>query len=73
MIMKVELELDGMSCNHCKMAVDQALEEVDGVADKSVEIGRAVIYTEDWDALHSKLADLLEEEGYPITSVNTTT
>jgi len=73
MMMKVELELDGMTCNHCKMAVDQALEAVDGVADKSVEIGRAVIQTEDWEALHPKLADLLEEEGYPITSVNTIT
>jgi len=69
--MKVELELDGMSCNHCKMAVDQAMQEIEGITEKTVEIGRAVLSTDDWDALRPKLEEALEEEGYPIRSVRT--
>ncbi len=67
--MKVELELDGMSCNHCKMAVDQALAEIDGITDPEVEIGRAVLSTTDWKAVESTIRSALDEEGYPVTSV----
>lgn len=69
--MKVELELEGMSCNHCKMAVDQAMQDVAGISDKHVEIGRAVLSTDDWEALRPRLEEALEEEGYPIKSVHT--
>ena len=67
--MKVELELDGMSCNHCKMAVDQALADAEGVSGKDVEIGRAVVSTDDWNAIEASVRSLLDEEGYPVTSV----
>lgn len=67
--MKVELELDGMSCNHCKMAVDQALAEIEGITDRDVEIGRAVLSTTDWKAVESTIRSALDEEGYPVASV----
>ena len=37
-----------MSCNHCKMAVNEALASVAGVSTESVEIGRAVITADNW-------------------------
>lgn len=64
--MKVALEMDGMSCNHCKMAVDQALEQVPGVESKEVGIGTAVITTADWEAIRERVEAVLEEEGYPL-------
>lgn len=67
--MKVELELEGMSCNHCKMAVDQALAEVEGVSKDVVEIGRAVLSTDDWSSVESAVRDVLDEEGYPVKAV----
>lgn len=67
--MKVELALEGMSCHHCKMAVDQALADVDGITEKDVEIGRAILTTLDWKAVESNVRSLLDEEGYPVTSV----
>ena len=69
--MKVELDLEGMSCNHCKMAVDQAIQEIDGISEKQVEIGRAVLSTDDWEAVRPMLEGALEEEGYSIKSVHT--
>ena len=66
--MKVELELENMSCNHCKMAVQQAIQQVQGISRHEVEIGRAVIETADWDAIKDEVASLLDEEGYPVRS-----
>ena len=66
--MKVELELDGMSCNHCKMAVNEALASVAGVSTESVEIGRAVITADNWSDVAASVGELLEEEGYPVLS-----
>lgn len=67
--MKVELELDGMSCNHCKMAVDQALAEIEGITEREVEIGRAVLSATDWNALEATVRSAMDEEGYPIKAV----
>ena len=67
--MKVELELDNMSCNHCKMAVEQALKAVDQITDSQVEIGRAVISMENWDTIKVQVGEALEEEGYPVKAV----
>jgi copper chaperone CopZ len=64
--MKVALEMDGMSCNHCRMAVDQALAQVVGIDTREVGIGTAVITTPDWNAIRIEVEALLEEEGYPL-------
>lgn len=67
--MKVELELENMSCNHCKMAVDQAMQAIPQITERQVEIGRAVISTDDWDAIKARVEEALEEEGYPVKAV----
>jgi hypothetical protein len=53
------------------MAVNQAMQEVAGISDRHVEIGRAVLSTDDWEAVRPMLEEALEEEGYPIKSVHT--
>ena len=35
------LTVKGMSCNHCKQAVTQALEALPGVSDVNVDLGRS--------------------------------
>lgn len=67
--MKVELELSGMSCNHCKMAVNEVLAELEGIATETVEIGRAVVSADNWDEVAESVGAALEEEGYPVQSV----
>ncbi|MDA0684954.1 MAG: heavy-metal-associated domain-containing protein [Bacteroidetes bacterium] len=68
--MKYALELGGMTCNHCRMAVDEALEQLEGITSKEVSIGKAVIETSSIDDIKKELASVLEEEGYPLLSVS---
>lgn len=41
----IELKIEGMSCNHCAMAVEKALSDVDGVRSVVVDLsgGRATV------------------------------
>jgi copper chaperone len=34
----MKLKIDGMSCNHCKMAVEKALAKISGVKSYSVDL-----------------------------------
>jgi copper chaperone len=42
----VVLNVEGMSCNHCKMAVEKALKTLDGVEDASVDLGAKTVTVE---------------------------
>lgn len=62
---EVALEVDGMSCGHCRQAVEDALGEVDGVASVEVSLddGRAdVTVDEGTDA--ASLTAAVEDAGY---------
>ncbi len=67
--MRYKIKMDGMSCGHCKMAARTALEGVREIEVENVEIGEAVIQTEDLDAAESLVRNVLEEEGYPLVSI----
>ncbi|AKX95278.1 copper ion-binding protein [Moorella thermoacetica] len=36
---EVTLQVEGMSCNHCKMSVERALKNLDGVTAATVDLG----------------------------------
>lgn len=40
MMSETVLKIEGMTCNHCKMAVEKALKGVAGVADAQVDLGK---------------------------------
>jgi len=61
--------MDGMSCGHCKMAARTALEGVSEIEVEEVEIGEGVIRTDNPDAAVPLVRDVLEEEGYPLVSI----
>jgi len=42
----VVLNVEGMSCNHCKMAVEKALKTLDGVEDASVDLNAKIVEVE---------------------------
>jgi copper chaperone len=64
----IKLKVDGMSCEHCVRAVNNALAEVEGVdtvIEVSLERGEAIV------AGHPDIAALIsaiEEEGYTAES-----
>ena len=39
----VVLSVEGMTCNHCKMAVEKALKTLDGVEDASVDLAAKTV------------------------------
>lgn len=60
----IELDVTGMTCDHCVRSVTNALKDVPGVADAivSLEDKRATVTVDDVDV--AKLIEAIEEEGY---------
>ena len=67
--MEKTLEITGMMCGHCEMAVKKALEAVDGVesADVSHEKGTAVV-TLSKEVSNDVLKKAVEDKDYTVTS-----
>jgi len=60
----IELQVEGMTCGHCKAAVEKALAGVDGVervVEVNLESGRAVV---EGSATAESLIAAVTEEGY---------
>lgn len=68
--MEKTLEITGMMCGHCEMAVKKALEAVEGVesADVSHEKGTAVV-TLSKEVSNDVLKKTVEDKDYTVTSV----
>lgn len=60
-------QIDGMSCNHCLNAVNQALAAVPGIRVESVRIGRAEVELLPGGATADQVVTAIEESGYPVT------
>lgn len=59
--MTTQLQIDGMSCDHCVRAVQQALLAVPGVASAEVTVGEAHVTGQ---AAPDALIAALSDEGY---------
>ena len=64
------LAITGMTCGHCVAAVRRALESVPGVVVRAVELGRAEIDVADPAVTDTRLAAVLDEEGYRLDRVD---
>ena len=63
---KITIEVSGMSCGHCKMAVESELKDLDGVLSANVNLDAATVEVE-YDDSKLNLDDLkaaIEEAGY---------
>lgn len=63
---KITMKIDGMSCGHCKMAVEKALNKIDGVLKAEVSLGNnnAVIEYNEAKVSSGDLKLTVEEAGY---------
>jgi copper chaperone CopZ len=64
---QIELEIEGMGCDHCVRAVDEALRGIDGVTSADVEIGRAVVEARS-SVTRDALAEAVRDAGYDVVS-----
>ncbi len=62
----LELEISGMSCGHCVNAVKSALEELDGVDVKKVEIGSATVDYDPARTSRETIESAIDDAGYQV-------
>lgn len=63
--MKKVMIVDGMSCNHCKMHVEQALEKIAGVEKAEVNLDKKeAVITLDAPVLDDTLMQAVKDAGY---------
>ena len=60
----VDLTIEGMSCDHCVRAVQNALRSVPGVTIDRVAIGSATITYDPTQASLDEVLDVVADEGY---------
>ena len=61
---KIELEIEGMSCEHCVAAVSEALGELPGVSVDEVRVGRANVRYDPGQVSPEQIALAIEDAGY---------
>ncbi len=62
------LEVPGISCNHCKMAIEGAVGALDGVDQVAVDVAEKIV-TVDFDADQVSLESVeaaVRDEGYEV-------
>lgn len=65
-----EIFIEGMHCNHCKMAVEKVLNKIDGVkkAEVNLEEKKATITIEN-EVDDNMIRQLIEEEGFEVKEI----
>ena len=62
------INVEGMSCDHCKNAVESALAKINGVSAAEVDLEKGQVradYNEDKVQL-SDMKDAIEDQGYDV-------
>lgn len=61
------LKVEGMTCGHCKMAVEKAAKSVAGVTGAEVNLGTKLVKVSgDFD--HTAVTKAIEEAGYQVVA-----
>lgn len=69
---QIAFTIEGMTCQHCVRAVQEALEAVPGVSVRSVTIGSAALEYDGRPATADALSDAIADAGYASTRVAAT-
>lgn len=66
--MTITLNVQGMTCNHCKMAVTNALTELTGVQNVEVNLQEGTVNVEYDEAKVDveKMKEAIEDQGYDV-------
>lgn len=68
--MKKTIDIQGMSCNHCVMAVKNALSEIEGISKVDVELDSNKAILEGVNLVDADLIKAIEEAGYDVVKIN---
>ncbi|MDL4839661.1 copper chaperone CopZ [Aquibacillus rhizosphaerae] len=64
----ITLDVKGMTCGHCKSAVNGALTEIDGIdrVEVNLETGKVEVTYDENKIDQAKMKDAIEEQGYDV-------
>lgn len=63
-----ELQIKGMSCNHCVMAVRNVLSKLRGVVPGDVRVGGATVDFDESQVSRASIEAAVREAGYSVAS-----
>jgi copper chaperone len=63
---EAKLKIEGMSCQHCVMAVKKALGGVPGILESNVQVGSALVKYDESKAKETDIKTAIEKAGYKI-------
>lgn len=58
------LQIDGMTCQHCVRAVNEALTDLPGVTVERVEIGKASVELDEARVQPAQVIDAVQDAGF---------
>jgi copper chaperone len=64
----INLKIEGMSCQHCVMSVEKAIDSVKGVRYSSVVVGTATIIYDDSKTGRYTIVNAVTSAGYKVTA-----
>ncbi len=64
----VELNIEGMSCGHCVIAVRKELSKLPNTTVEDVQIGKAKVVIDESKITTQQLAQAIESAGYRLIS-----
>jgi len=67
--MEKTFKIDGMSCEHCVMAVEKELNKLE-IEKEKVEVGSAKVRFDAEKVGEEKIKNAIEEAGYKVTGIN---
>jgi copper chaperone len=65
-VAETKLAIEGMSCQHCVMAVMKALGGVPGILESDIQVGSAVVKYDESKIRKEDIAAKIEEAGYTV-------
>jgi copper chaperone len=63
---EAKIKIEGMSCQHCVMAVKKALGGVPGILESDVQIGSAVVKYDESKTNKEEIDAKIEKAGYKV-------
>jgi copper chaperone len=63
---EAKIKIEGMSCQHCVMAVKKALGDVPGILESDIQIGSAVVKYDESKTKKEDIETKIEKAGYKV-------
>ncbi len=65
---EITLKIEGMTCQHCVMAVKKAVDGISGVSSSDVEVGSAKVTYDESGTDRESIVSAIQTAGYKIVS-----